>query len=206
MHNIILMAKDLFERDVAEGYNLAKSVLSEARIEDVAISIRAVARDPRLCARSERNPMLVKLCLAYDQESDVEVRLNYYYRELYEHDSWHDHKWNFFSRVLAGDVVHIASGTDAGNAERSFSVSHRAGDVFYIGSQLFHSFLPSHGTVTLMIRGPRSRSSWSRRELEAGGAQARSSDDLAAQHEKLDSFRCSEFAHIVGNALTQRRS
>lgn len=145
------------------------------------------ATNATLCGRSERNPMLIKLCLAYDSEADVEIRLNYYYKNSYVHDSWHNHRWSFWSSLLCGSAVHrVATGIDPA-ADDCVLFRHRAGDVYRLGSGLFHSFVPEPGTVSLMFRGRVTASNWSRSEIDKGSTLLRSPSDIIAEQQVLSS-------------------
>lgn len=202
MRSLVNAAEKMFGVDLASGYATAANKLSEIDIKDVILAALSGADNPVVCARSERNPMLIKLCLAYDKERDIDIRLNYYYRSQYFHDSWHDHKWNFFSRILIGQVTHLVSVTQTGDIDNSVAMTHRSGDIFCIGNRMFHSFLPVPGTVTLMLRGPSLRASWNRVDIEPGNAKLRSSDELAAQRLALDADEYRTTAEAIVRCLT----
>jgi hypothetical protein len=142
---------------------------------------------PTLCGRSERNPMLIKLCLAYDREADIEVRLNHYYQNSYRHDSWHNHRWSFWSCLLCGSAVHRVAAKIDPSAEDCVLFKHRIGDMYRLGSGLFHSFVPEPGTVSLMFRGRVTASNWSRSEIDNGSALLRSPTDIVAEQQVLSS-------------------
>lgn len=159
----------------------------QVSMHDVLEAAARAASNATLCGRSERNPMLIKLCLGYDREADVEVRLNYYYKNSYVHDSWHNHRWSFWSSLLCGSAVHrVAAGSDPA-ADECVLFSHRAGDAYRLGAGLFHSFVPEPGTVSLMFRGRVTAANWSRSEIDKGSTVLRSPSDIIAEQQILSS-------------------
>jgi hypothetical protein len=177
----------------------ARSLLMAWEPQAIIDRAERALRIPGCRARSERNPMLTKLCLAYDPRLDVELRLNFYHREAYSHDSWHDHRWDFTSRILAGSVVHLISADNRGSAADCMGTTHAAGDVFYVGRHLFHSFVPEPGTVTFMARGPYRRATWYRTEV--ADSQTRSSEELSLQQTVLNDLELEEVINAVRNSV-----
>jgi hypothetical protein len=136
----------------------AKTVLRSMRRADIDLVGGA--------ARSECNPFLTKYCLLYDEASDIEIRINHYYRHKYEIDSVHNHKWKFLSLLLRGRVDHYIFPIEKPNPDSALVVQHKAGDVYLMPEDLSHCFLPTPNSLTLMMRGPRSRATWSRTSLD----------------------------------------
>lgn len=195
------MTEDLLRQDLrvaieslnclrGRGFHDASSVgldLSERLAPTIEYLLAGIHRgDSELVRRSERNPLLTKYCLWYDSEIDVEVRLNHYHRAAYSVDSAHDHKWKFVSLILSGAVDHFLYSASSDDPLDGFAVRHRRGDSYFLGEHLPHCFVPLPQTVTLMVRGPRSKESWFRRELAGDSAgTVRTDDALKAERAVL---------------------
>ena len=199
VQDILEAAARFFADPGIPSLEAARSLLE--RLEPAAVIERAEALRyiPGCRERSERNPMLTKLCLAYDSTCDTELRLNFYHCDAYSHDSWHDHRWDFTSRVLWGSVIHLISSNDQGLGPDCMGTTHAMGDVFYVGRHLFHSFIPTPGSVTLMARGPYRKNLWTRTEV--GRTEIRTSDELVKQTVVLTDSELKQVVQALRNRL-----
>lgn len=129
-----------------------------------------IEHDPVRLRESEVHPLINRLILYHAPERDITIRLHMSpgARELVPHD----HKYTFTARVLHGAYVHVwrrredqrdrSAGVDGDFDSTDLAPGmvtiERPGSAYTFGHPLVHQTIMLPGTVTLFMRGPRTKS------------------------------------------------
>ncbi|OKI09458.1 hypothetical protein A6A06_01790 [Streptomyces sp. CB02923] len=151
--------------DLRDAHRRCRSVLDRLAGDRGLLSrlVAEIEHDPVRLATSEIHPLINRLILYQDDARHFQVRLHMSpgSRELVPHD----HKYSFTAYVLAGAYVHVWR-RRTGTAEGEFTSQdirpgivsvERPGTCYTFGSPLIHQTIMLPGTVTLFMRGPRTK-------------------------------------------------
>lgn len=108
---------------------------------------------------SERNPSLTKLVVKEWPSFNCELRVNFY-EEGSNTFEIHDHRWPFYSLILAGTLNHTTYSYTNGTLVKMETTTYSSGDVYGLAANMFHKVVPANYLVTLLLRGPIEKESW----------------------------------------------
>lgn len=160
--------------DLAE-VNAVSAELLEALDDDrkeLRSLLESAAATPELVGLSERLDHLEKIVL-HDDPSGWRLRLHLFVLPCAD---WpHSHRWTFTSRILEGGYRHDFYGSVVGVAPGDSpsllaSRDERRGDCYTLHCDMIHTALGVPGTVSLLVRGPKSRDRFLVTDVATGAA------------------------------------
>jgi hypothetical protein len=116
--------------------------------------------DPHLLRLCEHYDILDKIVL-HDDPAGWRLRLHLFLPGYY--DRPHNHRWNYFSRILHGSYTHTLYGTDDQLSDDDIDVTsllprmvrtESAGDFYTLHHSMIHSVIAEPYTASLIVRGP----------------------------------------------------